>query len=120
MNVAWDDLEPDAEARPGRFIHPDDPETWAVEVDREWPVVVYRFYDAEPLLLYVGISNSPTSRFKSHSRKAPWWPDIARVRIVWCSSRKQALREEARVIRTEGPIWNQALNETGFMWSGRR
>lgn len=110
------DLELDL---PGYFIHPEKEETWGVRRSRGLPVVVYRFWDAEPLLLYVGITSTPLKRFKAHSRKSTWWPEIARMQVVGYPNRKAALAAESRAIHTEGPIWNRAGNETGLMWVRR-
>jgi hypothetical protein len=40
------------------------------------PAVVYRCFDAEKHLLYVGCSGQPERRLKVHSWRKPWWPDV--------------------------------------------
>jgi hypothetical protein len=53
---------------------------------------LYRHFDADGRLLYVGISMQ----------------DIATVRIEWFYSRKEALQAELRAITTENPAHNLA------------
>jgi len=71
------------------------------------PTCVYRFYDAEGRLLYVGVTYSPAMRFREHARR-DWWADAVRNTIVWHDRRADALAEEARAIATEGPLHNIA------------
>lgn len=40
---------------------------------------LYRFFDAEDVLLYVGISKDPMDRFKAHIAAKP---DITKVRVI--------------------------------------
>lgn len=74
------------------------------------PSVVYRFYDDEDDLLYVGVTNSTTRRFAEHfgSRSTRSWQnvEIARHTIEPFDRREDAERAEAVAIFTEGPIHN--------------
>src|SRR5206468_10392091 len=38
-----------------------------------WEHVLYRLYDEEGVLLYVGITNAINTRFKTHAGSQPWW-----------------------------------------------
>lgn len=67
---------------------------------------LYRHYDTDGALLYVGISLSAISRLKQH-RKSAWTDRIARVEISTYPNRAAALRAEAWVIATEMPRFNQ-------------
>lgn len=66
---------------------------------------IYRLYDADDRLLYVGIAYSAHHRLMGHVCK-PWWPDVARKVIGHHRTREAALRAEARAIRRERPIYN--------------
>lgn len=66
---------------------------------------IYRLYDAEDRLLYVGISFSAHFRLMQHVSKR-WWADVVRKDVRSHRTRVAALRAEARAIRTERPIYN--------------
>jgi hypothetical protein len=66
---------------------------------------LYRLYDADSALLYVGIAFDPEARMPGHKRK-PWWPLVASKTIEWHDTRLLALTAEARVVGTENPLYN--------------
>jgi prevent-host-death family protein len=68
---------------------------------------VYRLYDAADQLLYVGIGDMPDMRYRDHSKKHEWWPDVARKAEVWHDTREGAQTEEADAIDTERPLHNK-------------
>ena len=71
------------------------------------PVAVYRFFDADDGLLYVGISDSLGTRFGAH-RNTAWWPKAVRNTVQWYDTRAQALAAEYKAITTESPQYNIA------------
>lgn len=71
-----------------------------------WEHVLYRFYDADGQLLYVGITNSISRRFKAHASDKPWWPDVADCRIAFYPSRAALARAEEDAIKYEKPRYN--------------
>jgi predicted GIY-YIG superfamily endonuclease len=73
------------------------------------PTVVYRFYDADDRLLYVGITDEPKQRWRWHARNARWWPDAVRRTLSWHELRSDSAAEEARAIREEHPLHNVAI-----------
>lgn len=73
---------------------------------RQGPTAVYRWYDADDQMLYVGVSNNPAARADQHSREKPWWSQVARCEVVWFSSRPEALVAERAAIQTEMPTLN--------------
>jgi excinuclease UvrABC nuclease subunit len=70
------------------------------------PAAVYRLYDANNRLLYVGASSNPQTRFREHKRTAPWWGDVARHTIRWHESRQAALAAETDAICAGRPRYN--------------
>lgn len=78
------------------------------EVDEAARTALYRFYDAEDGLLYVGISDDPVSRARQHSREKDWWPEVARKTLVWYDSREAADLAETIAIGIERPANNKA------------
>lgn len=72
------------------------------------PTAVYRLFDSEGRLLYVGIARDPEERFKGHASTSPWWPRVACREIGWQPTRCKAEERETEAIRTEGPLYNRA------------
>lgn len=67
---------------------------------------LYRLYDTDDRLLYVGITNDPKKRWTHHASMKPWWPDVARHAVEWYDSRPEAEVAEFAAIRSEAPIHN--------------
>jgi predicted GIY-YIG superfamily endonuclease len=72
------------------------------------PTAVYRFYDGEERLLYVGITFSLGLRFAQHERGSEWWRHQRSVKVVWRESRTLAAAEERAALRSEKPIHNKS------------
>lgn len=73
-------------------------------------VALYRFYDADGTLLYVGICDEPMARWSKHASNKPWWPTVHRFRLVWLPSRREAEKAERDAIVSEKPLHNRAMN----------
>ena len=71
---------------------------------------LYRHYDAEGKLLYVGVSLSPAARTYQHSKSAHWFRDISRIDVEWHDDREKAMCAERLAIRKENPAYNICLN----------
>jgi hypothetical protein len=67
---------------------------------------VYRFYDADNRLLYVGVTENWPARFHEHAKKAAWYKHARRIDLKPFDSREEALAEELRAIHDEDPLWN--------------
>ena len=68
---------------------------------------LYRFYDAEGGLLYVGVSLSAVARACGHRQNATWWDQAARMEIEHLSVTRRQIEElEQVVIGTERPAFN--------------
>lgn len=67
---------------------------------------VYRAFDAEDRLLYIGSSNNPASRMSDHEKHSPWWPFHTRMTLERHDTRAEARAAEALAIATEHPRWN--------------
>lgn len=67
---------------------------------------LYRFYDAHDVLLYVGITNNPTSRWAEHSRSKFEWQQAVRATLEHFPSREEAHKAEIAAIQAEKPRWN--------------
>ena len=74
---------------------------------------LYRFYDSDDELLYIGISNDPDFRWKAHlygSARRGWPKEAARRTVEWHDSRPLALAAEEQAIKAERPRYNQKHN----------
>lgn len=71
------------------------------------PHVVYRAYDREGRLMYVGITANWPVRLYSHRCATFWWRDITRTRLTLWPDRYSALTHERQVIREERPLRNK-------------
>jgi predicted GIY-YIG superfamily endonuclease len=69
---------------------------------------LYRLYDAQERLLYIGIAKNPTRRWWQHARDQAdsWWPDVARKAVEWFDTRVLAEAAEVEAIKREGPPYN--------------
>lgn len=70
--------------------------------------VVYRVYDEDDELLYVGMSSRVYYRLRSHESTQWWWGLAATVSIRRYSDRQAARSAEIWAIRTERPVFNIA------------
>ena len=70
------------------------------------PTTLYRIYDSDDKLLYVGITCRPIERLKEHRREKEGWPDYVRVDLEIFPDREAALAAEEAAIAAENPEWN--------------
>lgn len=68
---------------------------------------LYRFYDSDDVLLYVGITNMTQVRWAAHTAK-PWWKQVTRKEVKWFDNRAAAAQAEVLAIRLEEPRYNVA------------
>lgn len=68
---------------------------------------VYRMFDAQRRLLYVGRTKDPGQRFADHSVKR-WFPLVATITLEWFPSLTAADLAERQAIREESPWYNIA------------
>lgn len=68
---------------------------------------LYRLFNAEDRLLYVGITTDTNVRWQAHST-AKWWPDVARKDVQWFNHRVEAAEAEKAAIKSEQPLHNRA------------
>lgn len=69
---------------------------------------LYRYFDSEGQLLYVGITQNQLGRFAAHSKTQPWFEQVAYGTFTHYETRSMALEEESFVIGSEFPKYNKA------------
>jgi predicted GIY-YIG superfamily endonuclease len=67
---------------------------------------LYRAFDREKRLLYVGISLNWNNRLKQHAKGSLWFVDVTEIGIEWFDTRDEALSAEADAIKREKPEYN--------------
>lgn len=69
---------------------------------------LYRYFDSEGRLLYVGITGDNTKRQSQHRRNSFWFGEIATATFEHFDSRDLADEAETKAINDETPIYNIA------------
>lgn len=80
----------------------------AVERQQMEHTILYRYFDNDANLLYVGITKNQFKRFSAHASKALWVSQINYATFEHFDTRSDALDAEAEAIRTENPKYNIA------------
>jgi hypothetical protein len=75
--------------------------------------VIYRFYDADRTLIYLGMTGGdPTSRWTRHRYRSSWWHLAAFVSVAHVTPNRTKRAElEREAIRAERPLHNKSHNE---------
>lgn len=74
---------------------------------------LYRHFDAEGRLLYVGISLSAVERLRQHVARAGWAGDIASITVETHPDRAAAMKAEREAVESERPMFNKQLVPKG-------
>lgn len=67
---------------------------------------LYRHFDKDKNLLYIGISLNTLNRLGQHRRNAHWFKSISAVTIEHFTTRSEALHAETSAIQQENPLHN--------------
>lgn len=67
---------------------------------------LYRFFNADGVLLYVGITENTATRWASHKATKEWWPAVVHKEVEWHGSREVAEEAERQALGTEEPLYN--------------
>jgi hypothetical protein len=75
-------------------------------------VALYRYWDADDLLLYVGITGHMGYRERSHIKGSSWMDFAVRSTIERFPCKFQAEPAEREAIQAEHPLFNHKHNES--------
>jgi predicted GIY-YIG superfamily endonuclease len=91
-------------------------------IDPRRLTTVYRLFDANDRLLYVGTSAEPQGRWEQHAREKLWWSAVTRAEVDWHPSRTDAMAAERAAIQNENPLHNDKATpiEAVFPYQGNR
>lgn len=70
------------------------------------PEAMYRFFDREGSLLYIGITNKVGRRLHEHNDRKPWFTDVVRAEFDHYPDRGSVVIAERNAIRSEHPRYN--------------
>lgn len=71
-------------------------------------ITLYRYFDSDGRLLYVGITGDNTKRQSQHRRNSFWFGEIASATFEHFDNRKKADDAESEAITKEKPMYNIA------------
>jgi hypothetical protein len=73
---------------------------------------LYRYYDSDGNLLYLGISLNAAKRASEHRKDKQWWNEVATIQIehLPTGDRARVLEIEADLIKAEKPKYNVVHN----------
>lgn len=72
---------------------------------------VYRYYDKNKILIYVGITKQRTGRNRQHNADKEWWPFVASQEVEHHVSRLCARNRERELIKIFRPPFNRVHNK---------
>ena len=83
---------------------------------------LYRAYNSENELLYVGISHSVMARIGQHKSAGVWHGKCVRITLEHFANRELARKAENKAIKKEYPIYNKQGKPTGVddYWKNKR
>jgi hypothetical protein len=79
---------------------------------RDGPTALYRYFDDDGRLLYIGITGNHWLRTLNHAVKSGWMELAVSSTIARYPSRREALEAEYAAIRGERPLFNWQHNDT--------
>jgi hypothetical protein len=77
---------------------------WSRTAPGTW---LYRMFDTDGALLYIGISGALGTRMDLHRTDKPWWPDVDHIIATMIGHEHVALDLERAAIRAEMPRHNR-------------
>ena len=76
-------------------------------VDAKLGPGVYRCFNADRLLIYIGSSKTPLKRQRGHAARTPWWHEVADVKVERFPTLFAARGAERLAIVAENPLYNK-------------
>jgi predicted GIY-YIG superfamily endonuclease len=67
---------------------------------------LYRIFNADGELLYVGATVNPSQRFQVHGGTKPWWEESASMTMQHLETWEELVEAEIQAIKTESPKYN--------------
>jgi hypothetical protein len=74
------------------------------------PTSVYRYFDLEGRIIYVGVTSRGPQRQAQHAVTADWWPYVSTQDVEHLPTREAALKREKWLIEHHRPPFNRQHN----------
>ena len=68
--------------------------------------ILYRHYDENDRLLYIGVSNSFFERLSNHKNHSHWFEKVTKIHLEHFDSQEDLLIAEKKAIKKEKPLHN--------------
>jgi hypothetical protein len=78
--------------------------------------VLYRIFDSEGALLYVGATTNPGQRYSTHSKMQPWWDEATTITLQHLPSFDELAVAEVQAIKAEKPKYNVSNADVPKPW----
>lgn len=75
---------------------------------------VYKLYDAQDELLYVGFTARGFRRIDEHLREKPWFDAVTDIQFERFANEHRALDREASLVLLQNPRYNVAYKQKSF------
>lgn len=80
---------------------------------------LYRHYDSEGKLLYIGISTNITARIAAHRSNSHWFDQVSIIKIENFSCLKELRFAEKKAVEQEEPFYNTVYNTNNKVFKER-
>ncbi|MDV7194650.1 GIY-YIG nuclease family protein [Mycolicibacterium fortuitum] len=72
--------------------------------------ILYRAYDENCTLLYIGITANPGVRLRKHAEGKDWWGQVTSIQLQHFKTRDALEEAEREAIAAESPVFNTQHN----------
>lgn len=86
-----------------------------INVNSDKDTVVYRIYDKNQIILYVGMTNNIKLRLKQHKQDKSWWKDKDIIEVSQLLTRNEAHIYEIYYISNLRPLYNIDFKDGGLV-----
>lgn len=80
--------------------------------------ILYRIFDDDGALLYVGATTNPGLRIGTHAQSQPWWDEAAEIKLERFDTLDELIEEEKAAIQIEGPRYN-VIHSAEYPWTAK-
>lgn len=85
------------------------------KVDKPVPQTLYRFFNANGDLLYIGVTANAHRRITDHRDEKEWWTEIQTITLEHFPDRDSVLKAERAAIKAELPLYNVVHNRDALI-----
>lgn len=79
--------------------------------------VLYRMFDSDGDLLYVGATTNLGMRIQHHAQTQPWWDEASEIKLQRFDTWEELARAEIKAIQEEDPTYNVIHANRAALWT---